>query len=75
MESSRQLAELGKLYFESVAKTAGEKLEKMEKDDDAFGSPNKKKKAKRWWNCNGRWNDNKNFRKSLPYDYDNCSSS
>ena len=46
--SSRQLAELNAIYMESVAITAGQKLEKMEKDDDAFGSPKKKvKKAKK----------------------------
>ena len=53
--SSRQLAELNAIYMESVAKTAGQKLEKMEKDDDAFGSPNKKgKKAKKDYDGDGK---------------------
>ena len=43
MDSSRQLAELSALYNEAVyGKSAGQELAKREKDDDAFGAPNKK---------------------------------
>ena len=43
MDSSKQLSEISALYMEAVyGKSAGQELEKREKDDDAFGAPKKK---------------------------------
>jgi len=43
MNSSKQLHDLNAVYMEAVyGKSAGQELEKREKDDDAFGAPKKK---------------------------------
>ena len=43
MDSSKQLSEISALYMEAVyGQSAGQKLAKKEKDDDAFGAPKKK---------------------------------
>ena len=58
----KALNELNKLYvvMQEKAKSAGQELAQKEKDDDAFGAPNKKGKVKRWWDDDG---DGKGYEK------------
>ena len=62
LKDRKDIAELSGLYInmQEKAKSAGQELAQREKDDDAFGSPNKKKKAKRWWDDDG---DGKGYEK------------
>ena len=43
MSSGKEIRDLNKIYLEAVyGQSAGQKLAKREKDDDAAGAPNKK---------------------------------
>ena len=47
MSSGKEIRDLNKIYLEAVyGQSAGQKLAKREKDDDAAGAPNPKKKAR-----------------------------